>query len=67
MNNERLLTDEEMADERAERRKMVKVFGYTEKELYEYMRKEGEKRFGSECKHKRIKNGYCLDCLRKVR
>ena len=42
------------------------VFNYNEKELYELMDKQGKKRFGSECRHKETKNGYCVDCLRKV-
>lgn len=37
-----------------------------EKKLYELALKEGKRRFGSECKHKKVKNGRCLDCLRKV-
>lgn len=45
---------------------MVKIFGYSDKDLYEYMDEQGKKRFGSECKHIRVKNGRCLDCLRKV-
>ncbi len=44
----------------------MKVFNYTDKELYEYMHEQGKKRFGSECKHERTKKGYCLNCLRKV-
>lgn len=45
---------------------MIKIFGYTEKELCEYMHEQGKKRFGSECKHKHIKRGICTNCLRKV-
>ena len=44
--------------ELAERRKKM--------EEYELIRKIGDKRFGSGCKHEKIKNGYCLNCLRKV-
>ncbi len=39
---------------------------YTNNDLYELALKEGNKRFGSECKHKETKNGYCKNCLRKV-
>lgn len=45
---------------------MIKLFNYTEKDLYELMKKQGDKRFGSECKHERTKHGYCLNCLRKT-
>ena len=41
-------------------------FDYTEAELYELMLKQGEKRFGSECKHEKVRHGRCLKCLRKV-
>lgn len=44
----------------------MKLFKYTEKELYEYMEEQGKKRFGSECKHEKIRHGYCINCLRKV-
>jgi len=44
----------------------MKVFGYTDKELLEYMHEQGKKRFGSECKHEKTKNSRCLNCLRKV-
>ena len=37
-----------------------------EKQEYELALKIGKERFGSECKHKIIKNGYCIKCLRKV-
>lgn len=45
---------------------MVKVFGYSDKDLYELALREGNRRFGSECKHKRVRGGKCLDCLRTV-
>jgi len=38
----------------------------TQQELYEYMHEQGKKRFGTECKHTNVKNGYCTNCLRKV-
>ena len=46
---------------------MIKPFGYTDNDLYELMHKQGEKRFGAECKHEVIKNGRCTNCLRKVK
>ena len=45
---------------------MKDAFNYTDGDLYELMDKQGKKRFGSECKHTRVKSGYCRDCLRKV-
>ncbi len=41
-------------------------FVYIDKELYELMHKEGKRRFGSECKHEKTKNGHCMNCLRRV-
>ena len=38
-----------------------------EKQLYELALKEGKRRFGSLCKHEKVKNGYCTKCLRKIR
>ncbi len=34
--------------------------------LYELAVKEGDKRFGSLCKHDKAKNGVCCYCLRRV-
>jgi len=34
--------------------------------MYELALKQGKQRFGTECKHKNIKNGHCTKCLRKV-
>lgn len=34
--------------------------------LYELALKQGEKRFGSECKHEVTNQGRCVNCLRKV-
>lgn len=45
---------------------MTDPFKYTDNDLYELMDKQGKVRFGSECKHKQIKNGRCINCLRKV-
>ena len=45
---------------------MTNPFEYTDKDLYELMDKQGKKRFGSGCKHEKIRNGRCLNCLRKV-
>ena len=45
---------------------MKDPFKYTDKDLYELMDAQGKKRFGSECKHEKTKNGRCLNCLRKV-
>ncbi len=36
------------------------------RQQYELAKEQGEKRFGSECKHTRTKGGYCCACLRKV-
>jgi len=44
----------------------MKIFEYSEQDLYELTKREGDKRFGSDCKHENIKNGVCVDCLRKV-
>lgn len=52
--------------------KMIKMFRsqMTEREyenkIYELARKEGDRRFGSECKHERAENGRCVNCLRRV-
>jgi len=35
-------------------------------EQYELARRVGDKRFGSACKHKRVRNGRCLECYRSV-
>lgn len=37
-----------------------------ERREYELMHKIGKKRFGSPCEHRKVKNGYCLNCLRRV-
>jgi hypothetical protein len=36
------------------------------RQQYELAKEQGEKRFGSECKHTQTKDGYCCQCLRKV-
>lgn len=41
--------------------------GEREKVLYELALKQGERRFGSLCKHEVVKNGRCVNCLRRVR
>jgi len=41
-------------------------FNYSDKDLYEIMKQEGDKRFGSECKHEKTKNSICINCFRKV-
>ena len=48
------------------KKKVFDPFKYTENDLYFLARKEGDRRFGSECKHEKTKNGHCLKCLRKV-
>ena len=45
---------------------MKSPFEYTKNDLYELALREGNKRFGSECKHEKIRGGKCLNCLRKV-
>lgn len=47
-------------------RENVQVFKPTFRNEYELALRIGNKRFGSECKHKVVRNGYCGDCLRKV-
>jgi hypothetical protein len=47
--------------------KIEDPFKYTEKDLYRLMKEIGDKRFGSECKHKHVKNHKCLDCFRTVK
>lgn len=37
-----------------------------ERQLYELVHCAGVCRFGSVCKHIKVKNGYCVNCLRKV-
>jgi len=37
-----------------------------ERREYELMHKEGKKRFGSVCEHRKVKNGHCMICLRRV-
>lgn len=34
--------------------------------IYRITREIGDKRFGTKCRHLRIRNGYCLNCFRKV-
>jgi hypothetical protein len=36
------------------------------RQQYALAKEIGDKRFGSECKHEQTKNGYCIQCLRKV-
>lgn len=38
-----------------------------ERKEYELALREGEKRFGSPCEHKQVRNGHCVHCLRRVR
>ena len=33
---------------------------------YELAIKNGDARFGSPCKHTRVKNGVCQNCLRRI-
>jgi len=42
------------------------IFKSTFAEEYELALREGERRFGSGCRHDHIKDGVCLDCYRKV-
>jgi len=41
-------------------------FKITFNQEYELALKEGNKRFGSECRHENVKNGICINCLRTV-
>ena len=45
----------------------MNLFNYSEKDLYELAKQQGDKKFGSECKHGQVKNGTCTNCLRKVK
>lgn len=36
------------------------------KAQYELALKEGNRRFGSECKHENVYSGRCCNCLRRV-
>lgn len=45
---------------------MIDPFHYTEAELYQLIYEEGKRKFSSECEHEKTKNGYCINCLRKV-
>ncbi|MBA7583637.1 hypothetical protein ES708_25584 [subsurface metagenome] len=38
-----------------------------EKKLYELALREGNRRFGSACSHTVIRNGVCVNCLRKIK
>ena len=42
------------------------LFNPSFNDQYELALKEGNKRFGSECKHSKVANGHCTNCLRKV-
>ena len=44
----------------------IDPMNYTEAEFYWFMYEQGKRRFGSECKHERIKGNRCANCLRKV-
>ena len=46
---------------------MRSLFNPTFAEQYELALREGERRFGSECKHTEVKDGICLNCFRKVK
>jgi len=46
--------------------KIKDMMNPTNDEMYELMDSIGKKRFGSECKHEKTKNGYCVNCKRKV-
>lgn len=45
---------------------MKNIFNPTFKEEYELALKTGKRKFGQECRHEEIKNGKCLNCLRRV-
>ena len=45
---------------------MRKIFNFTFRDEYELALKTGKERFGSECRHEKVKNGVCLNCLRKA-
>lgn len=37
-----------------------------EKREYELALRIGKKRFGLPCEHRKVKNGYCMNCLRRL-
>jgi len=39
---------------------------FEEKRQYKLALREGQRRFGSACRHRGVKNGQCVNCLRKV-
>ncbi len=41
-------------------------FDFTLKDEYKLAKAQGDKRFGSECKHEVVKHGHCVNCLRRV-
>jgi len=44
----------------------LEIWSYS-RETYERMHAEGERRFGSDCKHASTQAGVCQKCLRKVK
>lgn len=34
--------------------------------MYRLAKEQGDKRFGSACRHERVRNGHCTNCLRAV-
>ena len=38
-----------------------------ERELYELALRVGKRRYGTLCKHEKVKNGYCVKCQRRVK
>ncbi len=46
---------------------MNHLFNPTFAEQYESAIREGNARFGSECKHTEVKDGVCLNCFRQAR
>ncbi|MFC1999132.1 hypothetical protein ACFLXE_00050 [Chloroflexota bacterium] len=42
------------------------LFRPTLADEYELALQIGDKRFGSECRHEKVKNGHCENCLRRV-
>ena len=46
--------------------KIKDPFNPTFNEEYELILSIGNKRFGSECKHEKVKGNRCVNCLRKV-
>lgn len=54
-------------DEQEEKPAAVDLFAQDDQAtMYRLALEQGEKRFGSACRHEQVRNGHCLFCLRRV-